>query len=552
MKEFYKGAVIDGRYEILSLLGAGGMGRVYMARQLNLDRTVAIKVPSDAVMENEEFLTRFIREGRTCAQVAHSNIVAIYDVHSEDRPYIVMEFVDGQPLNKFLQAEHTNLFVSDILRIVEQVCSGLSAAHAKDVVHRDIKPANIVITTHDQTVKVMDFGIAHLSDKTALTTSGSMMGTPYYMAPEQIKGESVSAQTDLYALACVVYHILTGRLVFDGEVATLIYKHVSEQPKAPCDVNPMLPEEMNAVLLKALNKNMHVRQGSAMEFHRELSKALRPISSLPYTQIFPEAGRPIGLDPTVKTRQPTASSHPTETKVPSAMMQAEPEETAPVIEPEHSSSTDKKEQEADEPIRPDLPSAEVTAPLDRDLAPHEAGAPAAQDDRAEQMVRPATNKAAIFGTLVLLLITIAAAVIVIMPRIRGGNESPQTENPVSPENGSSTSAIPEDPDSNPLAESTLPAVQEMRWLMPESETLVSGEEDFFMAWWTALPPASGKRVYRVELTALDSGQVLMNRKTTEDRLAIPIQNQGAHRFRVEALDAEGQVEKYLEKQFDVQ
>ena len=147
---------------------------------------------------------------------------------------------------------------------------------------------------------------------------------------------------------------------------------------------------------------------------------------------------------------------------------------------------------------------------------------------------------------------IAAAVIVIVPRIMGGNESPPVENPVSPENGSSTSAVTEDPDSNLLAESTLPAIREMRWLMPESETLVSGEADFFMAWWAALPPASGKRVYRVELTDLNSGQVLMNRKTREDRLAIPIQNKGAHRFRVEALDATGQVEKYLEKQFDVQ
>jgi len=138
--------------------------RLQRPAKLNLNRTVAIKVPSDAVLKNEEFLARFVREGSTCARVAHGHIVAIYDVHSGKRPYIVMEYVDGMPLNQFLQEEQTTLFVSDLLEIIGQVCQGLEAAHASGLVHRDIKPANIVITHDGHRVKVMDFGIARVSD----------------------------------------------------------------------------------------------------------------------------------------------------------------------------------------------------------------------------------------------------------------------------------------------------------------------------------------------------------------------------------------------------
>jgi len=205
MKEFAPGEILDGRYEIRGAIGAGGMGRVYRAQQLNLDRAVAIKVPSQAVLENPQYLTRFIREAQACAKVAHENIVAIYDVKEGDSPYIVMEFVNGLPLHRFLKEEHTAVFVQDLLDIISQICEGLAAAHAKGVVHRDIKPGNIVITANTQRVKIMDFGIARVADTPSMTSTGSMMGTPYYMAPEQIRGEPVGPETDIYALACLVY-----------------------------------------------------------------------------------------------------------------------------------------------------------------------------------------------------------------------------------------------------------------------------------------------------------------------------------------------------------
>ncbi len=284
---FEIGSLLDDRYKILDVLGIGGMGKVYKALQVNLDRIVAIKVPSRTVINNPEFLARFIREGRTCAKVSHGNIVAIHDVHSTgDRPYIVMEYAHGQPLNHFLREESTTLFVSDLLDIIEQICTGLAAAHAANIVHRDIKPANIVITFDNHAVKIMDFGIARVTDVQSVTTTGSIMGTPYYMAPEQIRGDTVCGATDIYALSCIVYRLFTGFLVFRGEVTNLIYHHTSTPPTPPSKVNPMLPKAIDKVLIRGLEKKIVDRFQSPLEFHRELRKALRPLQSIPYSQVF--------------------------------------------------------------------------------------------------------------------------------------------------------------------------------------------------------------------------------------------------------------------------
>ncbi|HBF34227.1 TPA: hypothetical protein DDW35_06650 [Candidatus Sumerlaeota bacterium] len=289
MTDLAKGDVLDERYEILDVLGSGGMGHVYKARQLNLDRVVAIKVPSDEVLQRQEYLARFVREGATCARISHNNVVAIYDVHSGVRPYIVMEYVNGMPLNVFLAEERTNLFVSDLLEMVDEVARGLAAAHAQGVVHRDIKPANIAVIPKQQTIKIMDFGIARVSDNTALTNTGAMMGTPYYMAPEQIQGAGVCPATDQYALACIAFQFLTGRLLFEGEIPTLIYKHVSVLPDPPVLVNPNLPVEVNDVLLRALKKNPADRYASITEFSLELRRAMRPLGQLSYSQLFETA-----------------------------------------------------------------------------------------------------------------------------------------------------------------------------------------------------------------------------------------------------------------------
>ncbi len=313
MPGFKTGELVDGKYEIQSVLGSGGMGTVYRATQLNLDRTVAIKVPSEKVLENEEFTERFLREAHMCAHVAHPHVVSIFDVHDDPQaPYIVMEYVDGRPLHEFLTEQSTSLFVSDLLDIVGQVCGGLDAAHNKGIIHRDIKPANIVITTLDRQVKLMDFGIARALDQTSITMAGAMMGTPYYMAPEQIQGGDLTGAADIYSMGCVVNKLLTGHNVFEGEVATLIYKHVSVEPDSLLKWNPELPEEIDRVVLRALSKKASERYSTCMEFHRELNKALRSIGHLPYTQIFPSTGDgPFVTGRTKRAELPSASSEPT-------------------------------------------------------------------------------------------------------------------------------------------------------------------------------------------------------------------------------------------------
>ena len=286
MSDFETGSILDGRYEILGVLGTGGMGCVYKARQLHLDRMVAIKVPSAAIRENMEFLARFIREARACAKIAHDHIVAIYDVHSGQQPYIVMEYVDGMPLHHYLHEQGSSVFISDLMDILGQVCEGLAEAHAKGVVHRDIKPGNIVITRNNLRAKIMDFGIARIEEETGLTVSGSLMGTPYYMAPEQIRGEEIGPAVDLYSLAAMVYQLFTGKQVFEGSISSLVYQHVHTLPRAPSELNSALPKALDLVLLRALSKNPEDRYDSTVEFHREMRMALRPVLNLPFSQIF--------------------------------------------------------------------------------------------------------------------------------------------------------------------------------------------------------------------------------------------------------------------------
>jgi len=533
MADFEIGSIVDERYEILGILGSGGMGRVYKARQLNLNRIVAIKVPSDAVLKNEEFLARFVREGTTCARVAHGHIVSIYDVHSGKRPYIVMEYVDGMPLNQFLQEEQTTLFVSDLLEIIGQVCQGLEAAHASGVVHRDIKPANIVITHEGHRVKVMDFGIARVSDNTALTTASSMMGTPFYMAPEQIKGEEVGPATDLYALACLVYYLFTGKLVFDGEVATLIYKHVSVKPVPPYSLNPMLPKSLDAVLLRGLSKNPRERYPSALEFHRELCKAMRPIAQLPYSQIFARpqpAGHPAPQQRTPGTTlasQRTLTGDPKLQPTASSRDRAEPEPTAAIGEPdlEGRTATLQPESAGSPAAFPVQAAPSVSAPV----------SPA-----AGAMHEPLPRRRAMAWLLGGAGVVIVAVVVSVVALKSGTNTSTKPPIVVTPRVTPSVQAVAP----TPAVPSPAPAIQRKLTWLPDLES-VSREYtvgDYVSAWWCvesmvepALPPAS----YAVEL-GKGAGEVAWSARTQEQQLAIPLEKAGSYTLRVQALDAEGQ------------
>jgi serine/threonine-protein kinase len=285
------GEVLDGRYRVLETLGAGGMGKVFKAKQVKLDRIVALKVPSASVMGDESFLRRFEREAKAVARFHHDNIVMIHDVFVGESErgklaYISMEYVDGQELDKFVLSHHWDLTIADLLDVVRQCCEGLECAHRKGVIHRDIKPANIYVTRGDRTVKIMDFGIARISDETQLTMTGHVMGTPYYMSPEQIKGLQLGPPSDIYAMSVMIYLLLTMKHVFEGETTTLIYKHINEPPPPPGQINPRVPGAVDQVLLRGLAKEPSERFTKATELAAALDLALASMAATPYHELL--------------------------------------------------------------------------------------------------------------------------------------------------------------------------------------------------------------------------------------------------------------------------
>lgn len=503
MEAFEKGHVLDERYEILSLLGAGGMGRVYKARQLNLDRTVAIKVPSEAVLKNADFLARFVREGQTCAKISHDNIVSIYDVHSGDLPYIVMEFVDGMPLNHFIKEEQTTLFVSDLLDIIGQVSDGLAAAHSSHIVHRDIKPANIVITRQYHRVKVMDFGIARVSDKTSLTNTGSMMGTPYYMAPEQIKGLEVSPATDLYALGCVVYFLLSGKLVFEGDVTTLIYQHISEAPKPPNVVNPALPEEVNRVVLKTLEKVPENRYESTLSFHRELCKAMRPLSQLPYTQIFSAEF----IEKTVVSQQPPYPKPNGE--VPTITASPPGNEVDRKLQAEVARSQSERSTDAMKRSKP--------APT---VAPHVF--------RQREMEKPAKKSWQMWALFGLFLCAVATALLFWKNQEKKGPLPTPGEAQLDT-TGVRPLVLPEERDGAQVLQE--PGQGPWLWT-PHSPREPYRVGDFFVALFHMEDHQPNSRLYQVSLKDVHSGASLYQLRSAAERVAFPLTQPGVYLFEV--------------------
>jgi serine/threonine-protein kinase len=526
------GEILDGRYEVLSLLGRGGMGSVYKARQLNLDRIVAIKVPSDRVLANPDFAKRFIREAHLCAKVSHPHIVAIFDVREGEQPYIVMEFVDGMPLNQYLHEEATTLFVSDLLEIVGQVCEGLDAAHARHIVHRDIKPANIAVMSGTQQVKIMDFGVARASDAASMTTDGSMLGTPYYMAPEQVQGGEVGPATDLYALAGVVHYLLTGRHVFQGEVATLLYMHVSTPPIAPSRVNPMLPPEVDGVLLRALDKSPQARQSSCQEFWRALCKAMRPVAQLPYSQMFPKSS-----DRPVPTPSPTAAARTVSSPRSPSASPARPAATPPPASVPLSAS-------APLPAVPPSPS---------DSVPTEA-MPGRAETLARVRGRSRARRAWLggvgLGAAALLVLALVAGPRLLPGSRRGSSALPapmppqavpaMAATPASPESPavlpfSSPSALPvasgvASPAALPSA-SPAPVPGAPHWLgrAPEEGHYRAG--DWLTARWMEDPPAPGA-VWVVEVRGPSDAAPVPKRRTADTKLALRLDQPGRYEIAV--------------------
>ena len=246
-----------GRYTVLGQLGKGAMGVVYLASDPMLNRQVAMKTVDLSVEtpEEREFLReRLLRDARAAAVLKHPNIVAIYDVFEDSgRAYLVMEYIEGESLAALLK-NNPLPDASAVLKVLRQMADALDYTHARGVIHRDIKPANVMIDSTG-TTKIMDFGIARITDARTNTPTGMVMGTVEYMAPEQILGEPVDGRADQFALAVVAYQMMTGSTLFGpNTMATLTYKLVHEPAPLPCSRNTSLPRGVDAVLAKALSK----------------------------------------------------------------------------------------------------------------------------------------------------------------------------------------------------------------------------------------------------------------------------------------------------------
>ncbi len=225
--------VLDGRYELDRKIGEGGMARVYLGRDLRLNRRVAIKIPHRHMSDDADFLDRFRHEAQAAAILAHPNIVDVYDVGMDGEiHYIVMEYVEGTDLKSMINRE-APLAIATAVKIAEQIARGLSAAHRAGMVHRDIKPQNVIITS-DGHARITDFGVAKSHLSTAMTETGVSFGTVDYISPEQAQGFQATPQSDIYALGIVLYEMLTARLPFKGDSAIAVaMKHVTEPPPPP-------------------------------------------------------------------------------------------------------------------------------------------------------------------------------------------------------------------------------------------------------------------------------------------------------------------------------
>jgi len=276
-----------GPYRLVKLRGLGGVGGVYRAEHTKIDRTVAIKVLHRKLAHDLVAVRRFFREAQSVNTIRHPHVVQIYDVVTNQHDiYMVMEYLKGQSLAEALaQRSGTPMDVVQTVAVLEQVCGVLHATHRKNIVHRDLKPANIFLTAGEGgalDVKVLDFGMVKLNVKNdRVTRDGTTVGTPEYMAPEQVRGEKVDGRADIYSLGCIGFEMLTGRQMFTGGSFTdIMIRHLHEQPPRMRASNPRIPEALESVLQRCLIKAADRRPSNAMEVAEELCESVgRPFDS---------------------------------------------------------------------------------------------------------------------------------------------------------------------------------------------------------------------------------------------------------------------------------
>jgi eukaryotic-like serine/threonine-protein kinase len=272
--------LFDGRYRIVRKLGAGGMANVYLAEDEDLGRRVAIKILNDRYANDDLFIERFRREAKSAAALSHPNIVSVYDRgEAEGTYYIAMEVIEGRSLKELIMTRGP-LPIAQALAYTHEILDALRFAHRHGIIHRDIKPHNILI---GERLKVTDFGIAR-AGASQMTEAGSIMGTAQYLSPEQARGAPVTASSDLYSAGIVLYEMLTGKVPFNGDSAIEIaMKHLNDPPKPPSKIRPEIPDELDAVVLRALSKNPEDRYQTAEEFSEDLHRVEAGLPLAPET-----------------------------------------------------------------------------------------------------------------------------------------------------------------------------------------------------------------------------------------------------------------------------
>lgn len=271
-----EGKQLGGRYQLEARIGGGGMAIVYKARDLILNRQVAVKVLRPHFGTDEDFVNRFRREAQAVASLSHPNVVSVYDVgQDDDTHYMVMECVEGSTLKDLINAQGA-LPIEEAVRIAVQICDALDHAHQNKIIHRDIKPHNILIGKNGR-VKVTDFGIARAVTSATITHTNSVLGSVHYFSPEQARGGLTAEKSDIYSLGIVLYEMLTGELPFSGDSPiSVALKHLQEPLPEPRTLNPDIPQSLENVVLKALVKDPLLRYGSAREMLTDLETCLSP------------------------------------------------------------------------------------------------------------------------------------------------------------------------------------------------------------------------------------------------------------------------------------
>lgn len=271
-----EGKILGNRYEIIEKIGNGGMATVYKSKDRVLNRYVAVKILRDEFTTDEEFIKRFRIEAQSAASLTHPNIVSIFDVGNEGSLYyIVMELIKGKTLKEIITEENGPLPWKWSLNVVTQIASALETAHKNNIVHRDIKPHNIIIT-EDGIAKVTDFGIAKAVSNSTITAFGTTIGSVHYFSPEHARGGYTDAKSDLYSLGVVMYEMLTGRVPFDADTpVSVALKHMQEEPVQPKELNDNIPQVVNDIIMKAMQKDVNLRYQSATEMLKDLNAALK-------------------------------------------------------------------------------------------------------------------------------------------------------------------------------------------------------------------------------------------------------------------------------------